>query len=137
MSVLANPENPVKNAKLFFYSADNVRTYVLCISLAECQIEKKQFIHKPVLMKRIKRILYISLFSLALIINPANPASTIFSIGPDKAYAGTPVISAKNQSAIKKIKNEQTEAGSIVSEHVNKMQSGFTTVKMLEIPENQ
>ena len=88
-------------------------------------------------MKRIKRIFYISLFSLALIINPAGPASTMFNIGPEQAYAKTPAISAKNQTAIKKIKREQTEAGSIVSEHVNKMGSGFTTVKMLEIPENQ
>lgn len=88
-------------------------------------------------MKRIKRILYISLFSLALIINPACPVSTMFNTGPEQAYAETPAISAKHQSAIKKIKSEQTEAGSIVSEHVNKMRSGFTTVKMLEIPENQ
>ncbi len=88
-------------------------------------------------MERIKRILYISLFALALIINPAGPVSTIFNIGLEQAYAETPAISKKNQSAIKKIKSEQTEAGSIVSEHVNKMGNGFTTVKMLEIPENQ
>ena len=88
-------------------------------------------------MKRIKHIIYISLFSLTLIINPANPASTILSIGPEQAYAETPAISAKNQTAIKKIKSEQTEAGSIVSEHINEMGNGFTTVKMLEIPENQ
>lgn len=88
-------------------------------------------------MKRIKRTLYISLFSFALIFNPAGTVSTMFNIGPEQVYAGTPVISAKNQSAIKKIKSEQTEAGSIVSEHINKMGNGFTTVKMLEIPENQ
>jgi hypothetical protein len=109
-------------------------------------------------MKRIKRILYISLFALALIINPANPVSTMFNIGPEQvyaktstiskknksaikrieqAYAKTPAISKKNKSAIKKIKSEQTGAGSIVSEHINKMGNGFTTVKMLEIPENQ
>ncbi|MGR3301148.1 MAG: hypothetical protein ACUZ8I_01455 [Candidatus Scalindua sp.] len=88
-------------------------------------------------MKRIKRTLYISLFSLALIINPAGPVSTMFNIGPEQVYAGTSAISAKNQSAIKKIKSKQTEAGSIVSEHVNKMGNGFTTIKMLEIPENQ
>ena len=88
-------------------------------------------------MERIKRTLYISLFLLALIINPAGPVSTMFNVGPEQVYAGTPAISAKNQSAIRKIKSEQTEAGSIVSEHVNKMRSGFTTVKMLEIPKNQ
>ena len=88
-------------------------------------------------MKKIKRILYIILFSLTLIINPAGPVSTIFNIAPKQAYAKTPVISAKNQASIKKIKSKQTEAGSIVSEHVNKMGNGFTTVKMLEIPENQ
>ncbi|MGR3173914.1 MAG: hypothetical protein ACUZ8N_04880 [Candidatus Scalindua sp.] len=88
-------------------------------------------------MERIKHTLYISLFLLALIINPAGPVSTMFNVGPEQVYAGTPAISAKNQSAIRKIKSEQTEAGSIVSEHVNKMRSGFTTVKMLEIPKNQ
>lgn len=88
-------------------------------------------------MKRIKRILYISLFALAFIINPAGPVSTTFNIGLEQAYAETPTISAKHQSALKKIKSEQTEAGSIVSEHINEMGNGFTTVKMLEIPENQ
>ena len=88
-------------------------------------------------MKRIKRILYISLFLLTLIINPAGPSSTIFSIGTEQAYAETPAIPAKDQSAIQKIKSEQTAIGSIVSEHINEMGSGFTTIKMLEIPENQ
>jgi len=88
-------------------------------------------------MKRIKRTLYISFFALALIINPAGPVSTMFNIGPEQADADTPTISAKNQSALKKIKSEKTGAGSIVSEHINEMGNGFTTVKMLEIPENQ
>ncbi|MFQ5688596.1 MAG: hypothetical protein ACE5GV_18285, partial [Candidatus Scalindua sp.] len=89
------------------------------------------------MMKRIKRIHYITLFALALIINPAGPVSTMLDIGIEQAYAETPTISAKNQTAIKKIKSKQTEAGSIVSEHINEMGNGFTTVKMLEIPENQ
>ena len=41
------------------------------------------------------------------------------------------------QTAIKNIKNKQTEAGSIVSEHVNVKKNGYTTVKMLEIPRYQ
>ena len=110
------------------------------------------------MMKRIKRTLYISFFALALIINPAGPVSTMFNIGPEQAYAkiptkskrnqsaikrikqadaDTPTISAKNQTALQKIKSEKTGAGSIVSEHINEMGNGFTTVKMLEIPENQ
>ena len=109
-------------------------------------------------MKRIKRTLYISFFALALIINPAGPVSTMFNIGPEQADsktptkskrnqsaikrikqadADTPTISAKNQTALQKIKSEKTGAGSIVSEHINEMGNGFTTVKMLEIPENQ
>ena len=80
------------------------------------------------MMKRTKLILYISFFALAFIFNPA---------GPEQAYAETPAISAKNQTALQKIKSEKTEAGSIVSEHINEMGNGFTTVKMLEIPENQ
>ena len=110
------------------------------------------------MMKRIKRTLYISFFALALIINPAGPVSTMFNIGPEQAYAkiptkskrnqsaikrikqadaDTPTISAKNQTALQKIKSEKTGVGSIVSEHINEMGNGFTTVKMLEIPENQ
>ncbi len=89
------------------------------------------------MMKRIKRTLYISFFALALIINPAGPVSTMFNIGPEQADADTPTISAKNQTALQKIKSEKTGAGSIVSEHINEMGNGFTTVKILEIPENQ
>ena len=88
-------------------------------------------------MQRIKKTLYISLFALALIINPANPVSTMFNIGPKEAYAVTTTIPAQYQSAITKIKDEQAETGSMVSEHVNEMKSGHTTVKMLEIPEHQ
>ncbi|MBS1257186.1 MAG: hypothetical protein MAG551_00222 [Candidatus Scalindua arabica] len=88
-------------------------------------------------MKRIKRILYITIFALALIINPVCPVSTMLDIGSEQAYADTPAISVKHQTALKKIKSERTEAGSIVSEHINEMRNGFTTVKMLEIPENQ
>ncbi len=88
-------------------------------------------------MKRIKKTLYISLIALSLVINPANPVLTMFNTGPKEAYAATITIPAKYQSAITKIKNEQTETGSIISEHVNELRSGHTTVKMLEISEHQ
>jgi hypothetical protein len=55
------------------------------------------------MMKRIKRILYITLFALALIINPAGPVSTMFNIGPEQAYAKTSAISKRNKSAIKEL----------------------------------
>lgn len=87
-------------------------------------------------MKRIKKTLYISLIALGLTITPANPASTILNIGPKKAYAAN-AIPAEDQSAITKIKNEQTETGSVVSEHVNEKRSGHTNVKLLKIPEQQ
>jgi hypothetical protein len=38
-------------------------------------------------MKRIKKTLYINLITLSLIINPANPVSTIFNTGSKEAYA--------------------------------------------------
>ncbi len=87
-------------------------------------------------MQKTKKTLYICLIVLSLTINPANPVSVMFSIGTKEAYAAT-TIPAKDQPAITKIKREQTETGSMVSEHVNKMRSGHTTVKMLEIPEYQ
>ena len=88
-------------------------------------------------MKRIKHIIYISLFSLTLIINPACPVSTIFNIGPEQAYAATSTIPAKYQTELTKIKTGQTERGSIVSEHVSAKKNGQTIIKMLEIPEYQ
>ncbi len=88
-------------------------------------------------MKRIKRILYIILFSLALIINPVNPLSPMINIGPEQTYAATSTIPAKYQTEITKIKNGQTERGSIVSEHISAKKNGQTIIKMLEIPEYQ
>ncbi|MCP5004165.1 MAG: hypothetical protein GY941_09530 [Planctomycetes bacterium] len=44
---------------------------------------------------------------------------------------------SKYNTAISCIKSKQTEKGSIISEHLNEKSSGHTTVKMLEIPENQ
>ena len=85
-------------------------------------------------MQRIKRTLYISLIILGFTISPVNPLSPMINIGPEQTYAGTPTIPAKYQTAIIKIKNEQTETGSIVSEHINVKKNGYTTVKMLEIP---
>ncbi len=85
-------------------------------------------------MKRIKKTLYISLIALSLVINPANPVSTMFNTGSKEAYAAVTKISAEGQSAITKIKSEQTATGSIVSEHLNEKRNGHTTVKMLEIP---
>jgi hypothetical protein len=90
--------------------------------------------HCLYIMKRIKKTLYISLIALSLIINPANPVSIMFNTGSKEAYAATTAIPAEDQSAITKIKNEQTETGSMVSEHVNEKRNGHTTVKMLEIP---
>jgi hypothetical protein len=86
---------------------------------------------------QIKKSLFISLLVLGFTINPVDFVSTIFNIGPEQTYAATSTISHNEQTVIKKIRSAQTETGSIVSEHVNAMQSGFTTVKMLEIPENQ
>ncbi len=103
--------------------------YLLNI-IQHTNIEEKQ------LMQKTKKTLYICLIVLSLTINPANPVSVMFSISPRHAYAAT-TIPAKDQPAITKIKREQTETESMVSEHVNKMRSGHTTVKMLEIPEHQ
>jgi hypothetical protein len=92
---------------------------------------------KLTLAQKIEKTLYISLIILSLTINPANPVLAVFNIGHKEAYAATTTIPAEDQSAIIKIKNEQTETGSIISEHVNELRSGYTTVKMLEIPERQ
>lgn len=88
-------------------------------------------------MQRIKKTFYISLIALGFVINPAGFLLPVFNIHTRQAYATTSKISAEDQSAITKIKNEQTVTGSIVSEHVNKKDNGQTTVKMLEIPEHQ
>ncbi len=88
-------------------------------------------------MQRIKKIFYIILIALGLVINPAGSFLPVFNIFTNQAYATATRISAETQSAITKIRNEQTATGSIVSEHLNVKRNGHTTVKMLEIPENQ
>jgi hypothetical protein len=88
-------------------------------------------------MQRIKNTLYICLIVLGLTLNSANSLLTKFKLGPKDAFALTTSIPDEDQSTINKIKNEQTERGSMVSVHVNKKENGHTTVKMLEIPEYQ
>ncbi len=85
-------------------------------------------------MQRIKHTLYISIivFSFAV-----NPPFNIFNLGLEQAYAATSDIPVKYQTEIAKIKNEQTDTGSIVSKHVSAKKNGQTIIKMLEIPENQ
>jgi len=87
-------------------------------------------------MQRIKKTLYVSLIALSFIINPVNPVSIMSNPGPEEVQETT-AIPANDQTAITKIKREQTEAGSVISEHVNEKENGQTTVKMLEIPERQ
>lgn len=89
------------------------------------------------IIQRTKKTLYISLTTFYLIISPVTTVSIMSNIDPQEAYAVTTTIPAKYQTAITKIRNEQTETGSMVSEHVNELESGHTTVKMLEIPEHQ
>ena len=86
------------------------------------------------LVQRIKNTFYIGLIVLGLTLNSAIPLLTKFRLGPKDAFALTTSIPAEDQSTINKIKNEQTEMGSMVSVHVNKKENGHTTVKMLEIP---
>ena len=88
-------------------------------------------------MQRIKKTFYIILIALGLEINPAGSLLPVFNIFTNQAYATATKISAETQLAITKIRNEQTATGSIVSEHLNVKRNGHTTVKMLEIPENQ
>ncbi len=92
---------------------------------------------KSVLMQRIKRTFYISVIVLSFMVSPVNPLSPIINIGPEQIYAATPTIPTKYQTAITEIKNRQTENGSMISEHTNIKKNGYTTVKMLEIPEYQ
>ena len=97
-------------------------------------MRKNNVMQKSALMQRIKRTLYISFIILGFTISPVNPLSPMMNIGPEQTYAATPTIPAIYQTAIIKIKNKQTETGSIVSEHINVKKNGHTTVKMLEIP---
>lgn len=89
------------------------------------------------IIQRTKKTLYISLTTFYLIISPVTTLSIMSNIDPQEAYAATITIPAKYQTAITQIRNEQTETGSMVSVHVNELESGHTTVKMLEIPEHQ
>ncbi|MFQ5715130.1 MAG: hypothetical protein ACE5GU_13970 [Candidatus Scalinduaceae bacterium] len=84
-----------------------------------------------------KKTLYINLTAFYLVISPVITVSIMSNIDPQEAYAVTTTIPAKYQTAITKIRNEQIETGSMVSEHVNELESGHTIVKMLEIPEHQ
>ena len=104
---------------------------IISENYAVCQMKVER------LMRRIKNTLYISLIVLGLTLNPAKSLLTKFKLGPKDAFALTTSIPAEDQSTINKIKNEQTERGSMVSVHVNKKENGHTTVKMLEIPEYQ
>ncbi|WP_133111938.1 hypothetical protein [Candidatus Scalindua japonica] len=88
-------------------------------------------------MQRIIRTIYISFIILAFTINPVNPLSPLAYIGHKEVYAATSAIPAKYQTAIINIRDRQADTGSIISEHVNIKKNGYTTVKMLEIPEHQ
>ncbi len=88
-------------------------------------------------MEIIQKTIYISLIALGFAINPTGSLLYLFNISPKLAYATAAKISPEDQTTIAGIKNEQTAKGSIVSEHVNKKGNGQTTVKMLEIPEDQ
>ena len=84
----------------------------------------------------IKSLIFkITIFSF--IINPLGPVSALFNRCPMQAYAESSTIPDKYQSEISKIIREQTDSGSIISEHLNEKESGHTTIKMLEIPEHQ
>ena len=87
-------------------------------------------------MQRIKKTFYIILIALGFAINPAESLLPVFNIYTKQAYAAATEISTEDQSAITKIKNEQTAIGSMISEHLNVKRNGHTTVKMLEIPEH-
>jgi hypothetical protein len=82
-------------------------------------------------MQRIKNTLYVGVIVLGLTLNSANPLLAKFKLGTKDTFALTTSIAAEDQSKINKIKNEQTERGSMVSVHVNKKENGHTTVKML------
>ena len=88
-------------------------------------------------MQRIKKTFYIILIALGFAINPAGSLLPVLNIYSKQAYAAATKISTEDQSAITKIRHEQTATGSIVSEHLNVKRNGHTTVKMLEIPEHQ
>ncbi len=85
-------------------------------------------------MQKIKRILYINIIVFSFTVNPF---FNIFNIGIEGTYAATFEIPAKYQPEITKIKDGQTEAGSIVSKHISAKKNGQTIIKMLEIPEYQ
>ncbi|MHC4270617.1 MAG: hypothetical protein ACYSTS_19475 [Planctomycetota bacterium] len=88
-------------------------------------------------MKKITKTFYIVLIAVGFAVNPVGSLLPVFNVYTKQVYAAVTTISAEDQLAITKIKNEQTATGSIVSEHVNKKDNGQTTVKMLEIPEYQ
>ncbi|MHC4269983.1 MAG: hypothetical protein ACYSTS_16165 [Planctomycetota bacterium] len=85
-------------------------------------------------MQRIKKTLYISIIVFSFTVNPL---FNIFNTGLEETYAATFEIPAKYQTEITKIKNEQTEKESMVSQHTSVKKNGQTIIKMLEIPEYQ
>jgi len=101
------------------------------------QIGNGNFFSNRMLMQGIRKSLFIGFVVLGLTINPLNPLSTMSNPCAEEAHETTTAITAKDQTAITKIKSEQIEEGSVVSEHVNEKENGQTTVKMLEIPEHQ
>ena len=70
-------------------------------------------------MQRIKHTFYINVIVLGFMISPVNPLSPVINIGPAQIYAVTNTIPTKYQTSITKIKNKQTETGSIISEYAN------------------
>ena len=88
-------------------------------------------------MQRIKHTFYISVIVLGFMISPVNLFPPVINIGPAQIYAATHTIPTKYQTAITEIKSRQTETDSVISEHTNIKKNGYTTVKMLEIPECQ
>ncbi|MDR4503238.1 MAG: hypothetical protein MRK01_00420 [Candidatus Scalindua sp.] len=83
------------------------------------------------------RILIFSMALCIFVIDPINPVSKVLRTGSECANAETVESYTQYQAAITCIKNRQTGKGSVVSDHVNEKKSGHTTVKLLEIPENQ
>ncbi len=85
-------------------------------------------------MQKIKHTLYVIIIAFIFTVNPL---FNVFSICLEQTYAATFEIPTKYQTEIAKIKNGQTETGSIVSKHVSAKKNGQTIIKLLEIPEHQ
>ena len=88
-------------------------------------------------MQIANKILFFTIIVLFFILAPIYPVSIVFRTESECANAETLESLNQYQTEIAYIKNKQTRKGSVISEHVNAKKSGHTTVKMLEIPENQ